>query len=342
MTSIQTTETPEQTAGSFFVGIDLGGTNTKFGVVSDSGQTLAQLSIPTRVPEGPESASQRIGKAVLDVIDKAGLSVSQVKAVGLASAGTMDIPGGRLMVPANLGPLWNYFPIRDKVSAACGLPVVFANDADAAAYGEYWIGPGAAYESMIMLTLGTGLGCGIIYDNMIISGAHSHGGEYGHTLIDLQPSARVCGCGKSGHLEAYVSATSVIKRMKEAIESGKATSVSSRLAQGAVLDAKLVGDAAAQGDAVSYEIVMDVARYLGVGMINLMHTIDPECILIGGAMTFGKNETELGRAFKAKVKETVAQGAYKVLSENTVIEFAELGGDAGYIGAAGIARAASR
>ena len=330
----------DQAKTPFFVGIDLGGTNTKFGVVDDNGQTIARLSIPTRVTEGPEQAATRIGEAVLEVAQKAGLTKDQIKAVGLASAGTMDIPGGRLMVPANLGPLWNYYPIRDKVSAACGLPVVFANDADAAAYGEYWIGPGKEYQSMIMLTLGTGLGCGIIYNNMIISGAHSHGGEYGHTLVDLLPNARVCGCGKAGHLEAYVSATSVIKRMKEAIEAGKSTSVAKLLEQGAQLDAKLVGDEAAKGDQVSRDIVMDVARYLGVGMINLMHTIDPECILIGGAMTFGKNETELGRAFKEKVRQTINEGAYKVLAENTVIEYAELGGDAGYIGAAGIARAA--
>ncbi len=329
---------PKGTA-PFFVGIDLGGTNTKFGVVDEMGLTIAQLSIPTRVPEGPESAAIRIGKSVLDVIKKAGLSKQQVKAVGLASAGTMDIPGGRLMVPANL-PGWNYFPIRDKVSAACGLPVIFANDADAAAYGEYWIGSGRDYNSMIMLTLGTGLGCGIIINNVILSGAHSHGGEYGHTLIDLHPGARVCGCGKPGHLEAYVSATSVIKRIKEAIDAGKQTSVAEKIAHGCALDAKLVGDQAAQGDSVAYEIIMDAARYLGVGMINLMHTIDPECILIGGAMTFGKNETELGRAFKAKVQQIVTEGAYKVLSENTAIEYAQLGGDAGYIGAAGIARAA--
>ncbi len=330
----------QQGTSPFFVGIDLGGTNTKFGVVDDTGRTLARLSIPTRVSEGPEQAARRIGEAVLEVANKAGLTKEQIKAVGLASAGTMDIPGGRLMVPANLGPLWNYFPIRDKVSQACGLPVVFANDADAAAYGEYWIGPGKDYQSMIMLTLGTGLGCGIIYNNMIISGAHSHGGEYGHTIVDLLPNARVCGCGQAGHLEAYVSATSVIKRMKEAIAAGRSTSVAKLIEQGATLDAKLVGDEAAKGDEVSMEIVMDVARYLGVGMINLMHTIDPECILIGGAMTFGKNETELGRAFKAQVQRTVNLGAYQVLADNTVIEYAQLGGDAGYIGAAGIARAA--
>lgn len=330
----------QQGTSPFFVGIDLGGTNTKFGVVDDNGRTLARLSIPTRVSEGPEQAARRIGEAVLEVANKAGLTKEQIKAVGLASAGTMDIPGGRLMVPANLGPLWNYFPIRDKVSQACGLPVVFANDADAAAYGEYWIGPGKDYQSMIMLTLGTGLGCGIIYNNMIISGAHSHGGEYGHTIVDLLPNARVCGCGQAGHLEAYVSATSVIKRMKEAIAAGRSTSVAKLIEQGVTLDAKLVGDEAAKGDEVSREIVMDVARYLGVGMINLMHTIDPECILIGGAMTFGKNETELGRAFKAQVQRTVNLGAYQVLADNTVIEYAQLGGDAGYIGAAGIARAA--
>lgn len=326
-----------ESTAPYFVGIDLGGTNTKFGVVDDLGQTIAFLSIPTQVPDGPEAAAARIGQAVLDVIKKAGLTKEQVSAVGLASAGTMDIPGGRLMVPANL-PGWNYFPIRDKVAHACGLPVVFSNDATAAAFGEYWIGTGKQFDSMIMLTLGTGLGCGIIIAGKPWDGEHSHGGEYGHTIVDLMPNARICGCGKAGHLEAYVSATSVIKRVQEAIAAGEQTSVTSRLEAGEKLDARLVGEEAAKGDTLSYRVVMDVAQYLGVGIINLMHTIDPNGFLIGGAMTFGKNETELGRAFMAKVKETVVAGAYKVCSDNTKIDFAVLGGDAGYIGAAGIAR----
>jgi len=321
----------------FFVGIDLGGTNIKVGVVDDSGRTLSWLTIPTEVERGAEDASRRMGDAVRQAVAQAGLTMADVARIGLGSPGTMDIPAGKLVVPANLKG-WNHFPIRDRVSHHCGCPVVFANDATAAAYGEFWIGSGRDFHSMVLLTLGTGIGCGIIIGDLLLDGEHSHGGEYGHTIIDCTANARICGCGQAGHFEAYASATAVAKRTQEALNQGRTSSITARLAAGDPLSAKLVAEEAEKGDKLATDIILQTAVYLGIGIVNLMHTIDPNGILIGGAMTFGGHASPIGRQFLARVKQEIHARAYAVPAQNTVIDFATLGGDAGYIGSAGIAR----
>lgn len=321
----------------FFVGIDLGGTNIKVGVVDDLGQTLSYHTTKTLVEQGPEAGAKRIADAAHEAIRLAGLKPADIARVGLGSPGTMDIPGGRLLQPANF-PGWYYFPLRDKVAENAGLPVTFANDATAAAYGEFWIGTGKDYHSMVLLTLGTGIGCGIIIGDLLLDGEHSHGGEYGHTIIFCEETPRICGCGKQGHFEAYASATAVARRTEEALAAGRKSSIRKRVDAGAELDAKLVGEEAAKGDELALEIVMETARYLGIGAVNLMHTIDPDGILFGGAMTFGGHGTDLGRRFLARIQEVIHELAYKYVAERTKIDYASLGGDAGYLGAAGIAR----
>jgi len=323
----------------FFVGLDLGGTNIKVGVVDDLGRTVqgSYLTIKTEVPKGPEDASRRMGEAILESIRRAGLTPKQVAGIGLGSPGTMDIPAGKLVKPANL-PGWEYFPLRDRVSHHCGMPVTFANDATSAAYGEFWIGSGKEFHSMILLTLGTGIGCGIVIGDLLLDGQHSHGGEFGHSIIDCAEDARVCGCGKRGHYEAYGSATAVIKRTREALKAGRRSSLTKAIKQGAELTPLLVEEQAEAGDKLSLELILETARYIAVGAVNLMHTIDPDAILFGGAMTFGGKRSPLGRRFLDRIKEEIRKRAYEVPAEKTVIDFATLGGDAGYLGAAGIAR----
>ena len=337
MTQARTIVSKDKAKAPLFVGLDLGGTNIKVGVVDDLGQTLSYLTVPTEVERGPDDGARRMGEAIHAAIREAGLSPSDVARVGLGSPGTMDIPAGKLVDPANL-PGWVDYPILDRVRDACGLPVSFANDARAAAYGELWLGSGQGYKSLILLTLGTGIGCGIIIGDLILDGSHSHGGEFGHSIIDYHENARVCGCKKRGHFEAYASATAVTLRTQEALDVGRASSLTARLAGGEELSPKLVGEEAAAGDGLSLEIILDTAAYLGVGIMTLMHTIDPEVILLGGAMTFGGKQSPLGRQFLARVQEEIRRRAYKFLADRTVIDFAALGGDAGYLGAAGIAR----
>jgi glucokinase len=337
MADIRRFITHQEASPPFFAGIDLGGTNIKVGVVDDLGQPLSWLSIPTEIEKGPEDASQRMGNAVHRAIREAGLELNAIVRVGLGSPGGMDIPAGMLTTTINLTG-WDNFPIRDRVGHHCGLPITFENDANAAAYGEYWVGSGRDFPSMVLLTLGTGIGCGIIIGDLVVQGAHSHGGEAGHVIIDPRDDARMCGCGARGHLEAYASALAVIKRTQDALDAGHSTSLSKQLAGGAELTPKLIAEEAERGDALSQKIIFDTAHYLGIGVVDVMHVVDPAVVLLGGAMTFGGAESELGRQFLNQVKDVVKRLARPVPARDTVIDFATLGGDAGFIGAAGVAR----
>lgn len=327
----------EKSHAPYFIGIDVGGTSIKLGLVDDQGNTLGWTSIPTEVEQGPDAAVQRMAKAVGEVIDQAGIQATHLKAIGLATPGTMDIPRGMFLQPVNL-PGWDNFPVRDRVADATGKPVAFVNDANAAAYGEFWIGGGAEYHSMILLTLGTGVGGGIIIGDLNVEGEHSHGSEVGHIIIDCNEDARVCSCNQTGHLEAYASATAVVKRAREALDAGRESSVRARLEKGDELTAKLLHEEAEAGDDFALEVILETARYLGIGITTLMHTVDPNAVILGGAMTFGENDNPIGQKFLARVQEEVRRRAFPAPAENTVIDYAQIGAFAGYIGAAGIAR----
>ncbi|HEV3418010.1 MAG TPA: ROK family protein [Pirellulales bacterium] len=320
-----------------FVGADLGGTNIKVGVVDDLGRPLSWHTVRTDAHTGPADGARRIAAAVLKAIELSGVQPSDIARVGLGSPGTMDIPAGMLLEPVNL-KAWRNFPIRDRVAHHVGLPVTYANDAKAATYGEFWVGSGRNLHSMVLFTLGTGIGGGIIIGDLLVVGEHSHGAECGHIVIDYCDDARMCGCGHRGHLEAYASATAVIKRSHEALAAGRKSSLGGRLEAGAELTPLLIATEAEAGDALSLEIVLDTARYLGIGAVSMMHAIDPDAIVLGGAMTFGGHGTELGRRFLAAVKEEIQRRALPIPAAKTSIDFASLGGDAGYIGVAGLAR----
>jgi glucokinase len=326
-----------QARAPFFVGVDVGGTNIKMGTVDDEGRPLSWTSLPTEQEKGPQDAIGRIGKALQRVIAEAGLERSAIARVGLGTPGTMDVAGGILLEPGNL-PEWWHFPIRDALSQACGMPVTFANDARSAAYGEYWVGSGRVLHSMILFTLGTGVGGGIVIGDLLVEGEHSAGSELGHLIIDYRDDARLCSCGQRGHIEAYCSAPSVVKRTEEMLATGRASSLGKRIGAGEELTSLVIDQEAGRGDELSLEIILETARYLGIGITSAMHAIDPNGVVIGGAMTFGEHEEETGRRFLARVKQEVAGRALPSLAERTTIDFAMLGGDAGFIGAAGLAR----
>ena len=322
----------------FFVGVDLGGTNIKLGVVDDEGRTLDYLTIPTEKQLGGEEGARRMGQAVLQVAGRAGLELDDIAHVGLGSPGTMDVPSGMLLEPFNLG--WYDFPIRDRLSHHCGRPVAFNNDANSAAYGEYWVGSGREFHSMVLFTLGTGVGCGVIIGDVLLDGENSHGAECGHIIIDHREDARVCSCGQPGHLEAYASATAVIKRIEALLAEGRKTSIAGRVGGGDPPTPLMLSEEAARGDELSMEIILETARFVGVGATSLMHTIDPSGVVIGGAMTFGGRETEVGRRFLETIRAEIKRRTFPTLADKVKIDLASLGGDAGYLGAAGIARLA--
>lgn len=321
-----------------FLGLDLGGTNVKAGVVDDAGHVLSSASLPTEGHLGPDHGVRQISAAGRLAVQNAGQTLDAITAVGLATPGTMDIPSGMLIDPTNL-PGWTNYPIRRNVARELGRPTILQNDANAAAYGEYWAGEARHARSLAFYTLGTGLGGGLIVDDHIIEGEHSHGAELGHVILEMD-NGRLCNTGQHGTAEAYCSAIALLKRFREALESGAATSVRAKIEAGAELTPRLIAEEAEHGDHLSLELIMEMARYLGVAITSAVHIIDPAMVLLGGAMTFGRDETKVGREFLQRVRTEFRLRTFPTLAAKTVITWASLGSDAGFIGAAGCARRA--
>ena len=322
----------------FFLGIDVGGTNIKSGVVDNEGQVIANSSVPTEARLGPDHGVNQMATAARQALAHADLEAEQITAVGLATPGTMDIPKGMLLNPPNL-PGWQDFPVRQRVEEAVQRPTILQNDANAAAYGEYWAGSASNADSLVFFTLGTGLGGGIIVDDTIVQGEHSHGSELGHTIIEMD-NGRLCKTGQFGTLEAYCSATALMQRYHEAMAAGRKSSVSDRMDDVTALSPLLMAEEAEKGDELSRELILEMARCLGTATTSICHVIDPTMVLLGGAMTFGRHETRIGRDFLERVRKEFRQRTFEVLAERITIDYAELGGNAGFIGAAGCARRA--
>ena len=337
MSSDRTLLPLSQATRPFYAGIDLGGTNIKAALLDDLGRIVEFHTEPTHAVRGPEDAAARMGRAVHTLAGRAGIATTDVARVGLGSPGPLDIPAGTIVRAGNL-PGWDDFPLRDRVAAHAGCEVTFANDANAAGYGEYWVGSARGSSSLVLLTLGTGVGGGIIIGDLNVEGAHSHGSECGHIIVDPAPTARVCPCGQPGHLEAYTSATSLKALAAEALAAGGTGSLAAAVAAGEALTPVVIAREAGAGDALAMGVLMEAARWLGIGIVTFMHTIDPEAVVIGGAMTFGREEHPVGRAFLERVREEVRRRTFPVLARRTSIRYASLGGDAGSIGAAGLAR----
>jgi glucokinase len=316
---------------AYYIGVDVGGTSIKAGVVDDTGRSLHSIQISTEAAKGQEHGLAQMSRAVREAAKDGGLSLDQISAIGVATPGTMDIPAGVILDPPNLKP-WRNVPVRTHIEREFRLPTAFQNDANAAAYGEYCFGAGRGARSMVMFTLGTGIGCGIIIHDMIIEGEHSHGAESGHMIIEMN-NARLCGCGRRGCFEAYASATAVVDRAREILEEARGTSsLGQKLTETAGLTAEDVFSAAKVGDAIASRVVEDTAHYLAVGTTNLMHTIDPDRVIYGGGLI------ATGDWFLDRIRHHVRQLAFPVPAAKTELLYAHLGNDAGIIGAAACAR----
>lgn len=315
----------------YFLGIDLGGTNIKSGVVDDEGRAVSSVSLTTDAGRGPEAGLDTLAEAGRRAVEASGLSWDDVAAVGLGSPGTMDLRTGMLLDPPNL-PGWDNLPIRQLLGDRLGKPTVLQNDGNAAAFGEYWAGAGRNSRSLVLFTLGTGIGCGIVEAGRIIEGRHSHGAECGHIIIQMD-NARPCPCGGHGHLEAYASATALVKRACEALAVDDSSALRDALSRGELTSRTIAGEAL-RGDPLAGRLMRETARYLAVGAVCLMHTIDPDLVLFGGGMIAA------GDPFLAEIRRGIREMAFPTPAAETKVAYAELGGDAGFIGAAGCARQA--
>lgn len=314
-----------------FCGLDVGGTSMKGGVITDDGRVLSGVSLPTEAAQGQQHGLERMCETIRQAVSAAQLKMEQITAIGVATPGTMDIKAGVILDPPNLKP-WRNVPVRQHVAETFGIPTAFQNDANAAALGEYWIGAGQGAHSMVLFTLGTGVGGGIIIGDVVVEGEHSHGAELGHMKIEMTAGRR-CGCGRLGCLEAYASATSVVKRTHDALAASDGrSSLAALLHQQGEITSRDIFDAAARGDTLADKIVEDTAFYLAVGATNVMHTIDPNMIVYAGGMIAA------GESFLERIRKHVHQLAFPVPAQNTTLCFAKLGSDAGFIGAAACGR----
>ncbi len=311
-----------------YVGIDLGGTNLKLGLVSAEGEILKRLSSPTEADRGPDHVLGRMAAAVRDLCREAGIGVADVAAVGVGSPGPLDSKAGMVVVAPNL-PGWRNVRVRDRLGKDLGRTVVLENDANAAAYGEFRCGAGRDVSDMALLTLGTGVGGGIVLGGRLLRGVSDSGAELGHMIIVHR--GRRCGCGTHGCLEAYASATAVVGRTREALEAGRPSRLS---ADG--LDCKAVFDAAAAGDALARTIVEETAEYLGIGITTILHVLNPQMVVLTGGMMGA------GDAFLESVRRHVRETAFEQAWRACEIRWSTLGGDAGILGTALAAEAFDR
>ncbi|OQZ04304.1 MAG: hypothetical protein B6D34_03755 [Candidatus Brocadia sp. UTAMX1] len=307
---------------NWIVSIDLGGTNLKAGIVDTYGKVLHRLSTKTDSDADPQTISNQILDLITATIRGAQIKESDILGIGLGSPGLVDKAGETILFSPNL-PRWRNIPIKHIVSERFSKPCVLENDANAAAWGEKWVGAGKKVKSLVMLTLGTGVGGGIVIDNKLWRGANNVAAEIGHMVIQID--GPLCNCGNRGCVEVFASATGMVRRFKELLDNGALSS----LKGSGEITARMINDAAIQGDKVSLDVIEETGRYLGITLTNIMHVLNPEMIVLAGGMA-GAGELLMG-----PIRRVTTQRAFEASYQDTKIVFSELGNDAGIIGAAG-------
>ena len=316
--------------GSFIIGVDLGGTKISAGAVSLDGAHIAGVrSIPTQPELGAEGVVERIYSVIdgviADTIDETGVSRKDIIGIGIGAPGPLIREKGIVVVAPNLG--WKDYPLRDRITSRFGLPATLDNDANCATVGEWWLGAARGGRNVVGITIGTGIGGGLIINEQLYHGASDVAGEIGHTTIDV--NGRHCKCGNYGCLEAYASGPAIATRAREALMREDTASLLPALVDGQLdrITAELVYDAAKKGDSLANEIVRDTARYLGAGIASLLNVINPDVVVIAGGVT------RAGEALFGPLRAEVRRRAFTPAVQAAKIVAAELPGTAGVVGA---------
>ena len=317
---------------SYYIGVDIGGTNIKVGVVDEAGHIVGEADCPTGADRPQEVVLKDILKAVEDAISAAsGVSRADIHAVGVGSPGAVDSETGVVLYNYNLG--WRDFAIGPLMSKALGLPVRLENDANAAALGEVVAGSARGASSAMVITLGTGVGSGFVIDGAIWTGYNSAACEFGHMVIAY--GGRPCTCGRRGCFEAYASATGLINMTKEAMEAHPNSGLAELARREGTVSGHTPFAAADAGDPVAQRVVDEYIGYLACGLGNLINGLQPEVISIGGGI--GKQGERLLVPLRRKVEEETF-GERREGEKMTRLVSCTLGYKAGLIGAAMAAR----
>lgn len=304
----------------YVFGVDLGGTTVKMGLFAEDATLIDKWEIPTDKAEKGSKILPDIAASIREKINEKSLEKENIIGVGIGVPGPVDSKGVIYTAP-NLG--WDVFNVNDTLSEMLGLAVKAGNDANVAALGEMWKGGGAGYQNLVTVTLGTGVGGGIIIEGKVLAGYSGAGGEIGHIHVE-DNEEKVCGCGNKGCLEQYASATGIVYIAKKRLAKDDAPSV---LRGHADFSAKTVWDAVKAGDGVAIEIAEQFGEYLGKGLASIACVVNPEIIVIGGGVSKA-GEILLDYIVK-NYKPYVFKG-----SRDTKFALATLGNDAGIYGAA--------
>jgi len=311
----------------YCVGIDFGGTNTKFCLLDADFKPSEIMQL--RTAGTPDEIVQQMICGCRKLIADHGLDSSDVIGVGIGSPGPLDLDKGTILATPNI-PGMEGLPIRDLVGDGLKLPAVLENDANAAAYGEYICGAGAGAKSIVLLTLGTGVGSGIIIDGKLLHGSHGIGAELGHMCVE--PEGELCGCGQRGCLERYCSATYIAERARKLIKEGTYSGVlAAVLKQSGAITAKDIVEAVAAGDAFACQVWDRGIYFLAMACVNICRIFDPDRIILAGGMTNAG-----ARLLEPLIKHFTSLH-WSITDIRTKIDIATLGKDAGAIGAAGVA-----
>src|SRR5678815_2019177 len=312
----------------YIIGVDLGGTNIVVGAMSADGKHhFGMRSIPTSAELGAEGVADRIvgliEGVILDTIAQTSGNRRDVIGVGIGAPGPLDREKGLVVVAPNLG--WRNFPLRDRIGERLNLPATLDNDANCATVGEWWQGAAKGASNVIGMTIGTGIGGGLILDGKLFHGASDVAGEIGHTTIDS--TGRRCKCGNYGCLEAYASGPAIAERAREALAGGE-PSILPKLVNNDLskITAQLVYDAAKKDDDVARQVVRETANFLGAGVANLLNIFNPDVVVIAGGVT------QAGAPLFEPLRAEVRRRAFRPAVESCKIVPGTLG-SAGVVGA---------
>lgn len=299
-------------------GVDIGGTSVKLGLFRTSGELLDKWEIPTRKEDGGSQILPDVAESVKEKLEERGIDTEDVQGIGVGVPGPVT-PEGVVRRCVNVG--WGVFNVEETLSGLTGYPVKAGNDANVAALGELWQGAGKGAKNIVMVTLGTGIGGGVIIDGNIVAGATGAGGEIGHLPVN-DDETLTCGCGKKGCLEQYASATGVVTLTKRALE---ASDLPSSLRELKEPTAKDLFDAAKEGDALALEVLEQFGKILGKGLASVACVVNPEVFVIGGGVS------KAGKIITDVVEKYFVPYAFHACRE-TQFKLAELGNDAGIYG----------
>ncbi len=307
------------------IGVDIGGTNIAAGIVDGRGRIVKKIIVPTNRKRGYEAVVNEIARIVRRLSED--IEEGKSKAVGIAIPGVAN-EHGTVIKCVNLG--WEGAPLSNDIKKLTGLPSVVENDSNAAAVGEYEFGSMKGKESFVMLTLGTGVGSGIISAGKLMRGFHGAGAEIGHMVVG--ENFYNCTCGKNGCLETFASASALVRYFKRTVQMGDEYTVAIDMVGGNldIVDSKTITQAAMKGDLISLMAFERLCKYIAVGIVNIINIIDPQEIVIGGGLS------SAGDFLLEKVTDYVKKSIFYRALPHAGIQLAKLGSDAGMVGASAL------